>query len=52
MIHRWLHANVVADLSFDDVERVRGLLVHVRPAKVNLSHGRHVRRRAGQLFIE
>jgi tRNA(Ile)-lysidine synthase len=52
MIHRWLQANQVADLGFEDVERVRGLLVHTRPAKVNLSHGRHARRRAGQLFIE
>jgi tRNA(Ile)-lysidine synthase len=52
LIHRWLQVNLVADLSFDDVERVRGLLVHVQPAKVNLSHGRHARRRTGQLFIE
>lgn len=51
-IHAWLMQNEVADLSFDDVERVRGLLIKLKPAKVNVAKGRHVRRRAGKLFVE
>jgi tRNA(Ile)-lysidine synthase len=53
MLHKWLHAADVADIGFDLVERVRALLdVSNRVAKTNLPQDRHVRRRAGQLFIE
>ncbi len=53
MLHKWLRAADVADIGFDLVERVRTLLdVTNRVAKTNLPQDRHVRRRAGQIFIE
>jgi tRNA(Ile)-lysidine synthase len=53
MLHEWLRARDVPDLSFDLVERVRALLdLSNRVAKTNLPQDRHVRRRAGQIFIE
>ena len=53
MLHEWLRARDVPDLSFDLVERVRALLdLSNRAAKTNLPQDRHVRRRAGQIFIE
>jgi len=53
MLHKWLRARDVPDLSFDLVERVRALLdLANRVAKTNLPRDRHVRRRAGQIFIE
>jgi tRNA(Ile)-lysidine synthase len=51
-IFAWLKAQNVVDVSFEDVEAVRGLLEKAVPAKVNVSQGRHVRRRAGVLFVE
>jgi tRNA(Ile)-lysidine synthase len=53
MLHEWLRARDVPDLSFDLVERVRALLdLSNRAAKTNLPQDRHVRRRVGQIFIE
>ncbi|HWX15708.1 MAG TPA: tRNA lysidine(34) synthetase TilS [Chthoniobacterales bacterium] len=53
MLHEWLRARDVPDLSFDLIERVRALLdLSNRAAKTNLPQDRHVRRRAGQIFIE
>jgi len=53
MLHKWLRARDVPDLSFDLVERVRALLdLANRVAKTNLPQDRHVRRRAGKIFIE
>lgn len=53
IITRWLRMHAVADASFEMVERVRSLLDPAEgPAKVNLTGGRHARRRAGELFIE
>ncbi len=53
MLHEWLRARAVPDLSFDLIERVRALLdLSNRAAKTNLPQDRHVRRRAGQIFIE
>ncbi len=51
LLHLWLKERGVADLSFDDVEAARGLLHHLRPAKINLSRGRHLRRQSGFLFV-
>ena len=49
----WLRHHAVADRGFKMIERVRALLdVEHGPAKVNLTEGRHARRRAGELFIE
>lgn len=52
-IRSWLQANQIPGLSFDLIERVRALLEPAaRIAKTNLPCDRHVRRRAGKLFIE
>ena len=52
-ILKWLRSRKVANVGFDVVESVRSLLNHDAPAaKVNLSQDRHVRRRAGKIFIE
>jgi tRNA(Ile)-lysidine synthase len=48
---RWLQGRGVKDISFADVEAVRGLLDKSDPAKVNLSAGRFARRRAGKIFV-
>lgn len=48
----WLLSRGVKNLSFDDVEAARHLLIHLRPARVNLSQGKFCRRRAGILFVE
>jgi tRNA(Ile)-lysidine synthase len=52
ILHRWLRDRGVPDVGFDEVERVRSLLVQRFPAKVNLPGGSHARRRAGRLFVE
>ncbi len=52
-IQRWLQSRSVADLDFDLIERVRGLLdLEAAVAKTNLPRDRHVRRRAGKIFVE
>jgi len=51
-ILRWLQARGVKDISFADVEAVRGLLDKVVPAKINLRAGKFARRRAGKIFVE
>ena len=52
-ILKWLRARKIANVGFDVVEDVRSLLGHdARVAKVNLPQNRHVRRRAGKIFIE
>jgi tRNA(Ile)-lysidine synthase len=52
-ILKWLRARNVADIGFEAVERVRSLLEPAtRTAKTNLPKNRHVRRRAGKIFVE
>jgi tRNA(Ile)-lysidine synthase len=52
-ILRWLRAQNVSEIGFELVERVRSLLdPGCRTAKTNLPQNRHVRRRAGRLFLE
>jgi len=51
-ILRWLQGRGVKDISFADVETVRGLLENDIPAKVNLSAGKFARRRSGKIFVE
>jgi len=52
-ILKWLRARKITNVGFDVVEDVRSLLDHEsRVAKVNLPQDRHVRRRAGKIFIE
>jgi tRNA(Ile)-lysidine synthase len=52
-ILKWLRAQDVPGVGFETIERVR-LLVDpaARVAKVNLPQDRHVRRRAGRVFLE
>jgi len=48
---RWLQARGVKNISFADVEAVRGLLENVSSAKVNLSAGRFARDGPGKIFV-
>ena len=52
-IMKWLRTQNVSEVGFDVIERARSLLdedAHI--AKVNLPRDRHVRRRAGRIFVE
>jgi tRNA(Ile)-lysidine synthase len=51
VIHQWLTRKQIDDVSFEDVEQIRSMLVHRETAKVNLSAGNSCRRRASKLFI-
>lgn len=52
-ILKWLRAQKITNVGFDVVEEVRSLLDHASgAAKANLPQDRHVRRRAGKIFIE
>jgi tRNA(Ile)-lysidine synthase len=52
-ILKWLRGCNVSNIGFDVVENVRALVDHESGlAKINLPQGRHVRRRAGKIFIE
>ncbi len=51
-ILRWLQDRGVKDISFAEIDAVRGLLEKTIPAKINLSAGRFARRRAGKIFVE
>ncbi len=52
LLRAWLAHHGIADLSFEDIEAVRGLLTQTLPAKINLSGGYFARRREGSLFLE
>jgi tRNA(Ile)-lysidine synthase len=54
LLRAWLSGRQLAGIGYHEVELVRGLLAPDpdAPAKVNLPGGRHVRRRAGVLFVE
>src|SRR4029450_12753989 len=52
-IFKWLRARNISEVGFDVIERIRSVLEPAaRVAKVNLAQDRHVRRRAGRIFIE
>jgi tRNA(Ile)-lysidine synthase len=52
-IFKWLRAQNVSEIGFEVIECVRSLLdPATRVAKMNLAQDRHVRRRAGKLFLE
>ena len=52
-ILKWLRAQKVSEVGFDVIERMRSLIDQdSRVAKVNLAGNRHVRRRAGKIFVE
>jgi tRNA(Ile)-lysidine synthase len=52
-IFKWLRAQNISEVGFDVIEKIRSVLEPAaRVAKVNLAQDRHVRRRAGRIFIE
>ena len=52
-ILKWLRARQITNVGFDVVENIRSLLnPDSGAAKVNLPQDRHVRRRAGRIFVE
>jgi tRNA(Ile)-lysidine synthase len=52
-ILKWLRRQNVSGIGFDAIECVRSLLEPAaRVAKMNLPQDRHVRRRAGKIFVE
>jgi tRNA(Ile)-lysidine synthase len=52
-ILKWLRAQNTSEIGFEVIERVRSLLdPDSRTAKTNLPQNRHVRRRAGRIFLE
>ena len=52
-ILKWLRERKIGDVGFDAVENVRTLLQPgTKLARVNLPRDRHLRRRAGKMFIE
>lgn len=51
-VARWLKMQGVSDISYDLVEAVGQLALHLSPAKVNLPKGAHARRKAGLIFYE
>ena len=52
-ILHWLRGQNIPGVNFDVVEQIRALeLPHARVAKVNLPGNRHVRRRAGKIFLD
>lgn len=52
VLRAWLQWQGVAEIGFEVIEAGRKLLVLETPAKINLARGRHLRRRAGKIFIE
>ena len=52
VIRKWLAQREMSELGFEVVEKVRGLLAGGAPARINLARDRHVRRRAGKIFLE
>lgn len=53
ILWRWLREEGVTDCGFEEVRKAAGVALAVdRPAKENLPGDRHVRRKAGVLFLE
>lgn len=53
VLHSWLRARGCQGIGYEEIERTRTLLdIENGPAKINLPGNRHVRRRAGTLFVE
>ena len=52
VLQRWFAAQKIANVGFLEIESTRHLLTSTSPAKINLPDNRHVRRRAGKIFIE
>jgi tRNA(Ile)-lysidine synthase len=52
ILREWLGHCRVGEIGFEAIEGARMLLTEETPAKINLAHGRHLRRRAGKLFLD
>jgi tRNA(Ile)-lysidine synthase len=52
IIHRWLSWLKIPDIGFEEIEAVRALVEHERPAKTNLPEDNLCRRKEGRLFVE
>jgi tRNA(Ile)-lysidine synthase len=52
VIHCWLNHLKVADVGFEEIEAVRALVEHEKPAKTNLPQDQFCRRKEGRLFLE
>jgi tRNA(Ile)-lysidine synthase len=52
-ILKWLRTQNASEVGFDVIEKIRSVLEPAaRVARVNLAQDRHVRRRAGKIFVE
>ena len=51
-IRSWLITKTISEVNFRVIESVRQLLITNAPAKMNLAGNRHLRRRAGKIFLE
>ncbi len=51
VVYGWLKSRGVRDVSFEDVEGVLGLLINMKPARVNMAGGRQVYRRSGVIGV-
>jgi tRNA(Ile)-lysidine synthase len=51
VIHQWLSRKKIDDVSFENVEQIRSMLIYREIAKINLSAGDSCRRRSNKLFI-
>lgn len=52
VLKKWLAGMGIANIGFNEIEATRQLLNSKDPAKINLPQNRHVRRKAGWLFVE
>ncbi len=52
VLRQWLRNHGINEVGFEVIEAALGLVVGADPAKINLARGRHLRRRAGKLFLE
>jgi tRNA(Ile)-lysidine synthase len=52
VIYRWLNWLEIPDLGFEEIEAVRALVEHEKPAKTNLPQDHFCRRKEGRLFVE
>jgi tRNA(Ile)-lysidine synthase len=51
VVYGWLKRRGVKDVSFEDVEGVRGLLIKMKPARANVAGGKQVYRRGGVIGV-
>ena len=52
VIRDWLANRRISEIGFEMIEAARNLLTRETPAKINLPRGKHLRRRAGKIFLE